>query len=81
MILFLRSVREITDDPWMSDDEFMSRVQCMNIEQLSLQLPFDSQFLSIVPSFFNLRSLIINKLLADSELQLQQILDFCRFVD
>jgi hypothetical protein len=69
------SVREFTYEPWMSDNEFMSRVQFMNIEQLFVKLPFDSQFLSVFPTFFNLRSLIINKLPPDSELQLQQILD------
>ena len=69
------SVRDITHESWMVGNEFMSRVQFMNIEQLFVKLPFDSQFLSIVSSFSNLRSLIVDKLPADSQFQLQQILD------
>lgn len=69
------SVRDITQESWMFDNDFLSRVQFMNIEQLFIRFPFDSRFLSIVPTFSNLRSLIVDKLPPDSELQLQQILD------
>ena len=69
------SVRDFTYEPWMSDNEFMSRVQFMNIEQIFVKLPLNSQFFSVFPSFSNLRSLIVDKLPADSEFQLQQILD------
>ena len=69
------SVREINYESWMFNDPVMSRVQLKNIENLSVEFPLDSRFLSIVPTFCNLHSLVIDKLSADSEFELQEILD------
>ena len=50
------SVPEITHESWMCSDEFMSRVQFMNIEQLFLRLPFDSRLFRRSPAYVHLSS-------------------------
>ena len=69
------SVRQIGYEPWMFNDRVMSRVQLMNVESLSVGLPLDSRSRFVIPTFSNLRSLTIDNLPADSELDLQEILD------
>ena len=69
------SIRQIGCKPWMSKNQVMSRGQLINIEKIFVELPFDYQFLTVIPTFSNLRSLAVDMLTADYELQLQVILD------
>ena len=70
-----QSVRHIGYEPWMFNDPAMSQVQLLNIETLSVALPLDSQFLSTIPTFSNLRSLSLDILPLNSESRIQRILD------
>ena len=69
------SIRHIGYEPSMFKDQVMSQIQLMNVEKLFVELPFDSRFLSLVPTFCNLRSLVIDVPSTDSEFQLQLVLD------
>ncbi|CAF4381639.1 unnamed protein product, partial [Rotaria magnacalcarata] len=53
------SVRDIGYEPWMFHNEALSHIQMVNIEKLSLQLPIDQQFFSIIPKLENLLSLTV----------------------
>ena len=69
------SIRQISYEPWMFNDPVMSQIQLMNIEQLSVGLPFDARFLTILPTFVKLTSLTINILPTNCQSSIQSILD------
>ncbi|CAF1262675.1 unnamed protein product [Rotaria magnacalcarata] len=62
-------------EPWMFHDEALSHIQLTNIEKLSLQLPIDQQFFSIIPKLENLLSLTVAIPTENHRLQLQALLD------
>ncbi|CAF4356828.1 unnamed protein product [Rotaria magnacalcarata] len=59
----------------MFHDEALSHIQLTNIEKLSLQLPIDQQFFSIIPKLENLLSLTVAIPTENHRLQLQALLD------
>ncbi|CAM4819947.1 unnamed protein product [Rotaria magnacalcarata] len=69
------SVRDIGYEPWMFHNEALSHIQMVNIEKLSLQLPIDQQFFSIIPKLENLLSLTVAIPTENHRLQLQALLD------
>ncbi|CAM4830929.1 unnamed protein product [Rotaria magnacalcarata] len=69
------SVRILGYEPWMFHDEALSHIQLINIEKLSLQLPIDQQFFSIIPKLENLLSLTVAIPTENHRLQLQALLD------
>jgi hypothetical protein len=69
------SVRGIGYKPTLFNDDALSRIQLINIEILSLQLPFDHRFLSIIPKFENLFNLTVSIPTEDYQSQLQALLD------
>ena len=75
LLFSYHSIRQITYEPWMFNDRMMPQIQLMNIEQLSVGLPFDSRFLSVFPTFVKLTSLTINILPTDCQSAIQSVLD------
>jgi hypothetical protein len=68
-------VRILAYEPWMFHDEALSHIQLTKIQKLSLQLPIDQQFFSIIPNLENLLSLTVAIPTENHRLQLQTLLD------
>ena len=69
------SIRQVERESWMFKDRSVPQIQLMNIEQLSVSLPFDHRFLSVVPTLSNLRSLVMKDFSEDDGYDLQDLLD------
>jgi hypothetical protein len=69
------SVRNVAYNPTLLNDNTMSHVQLINIEILTLPLPIDYRFLSMVTRFQNLFSLNVTLHTRNYESQLQALLD------
>ena len=69
------SIHRVDRESWMFKDRSLPQIRLMNIEQLSVELPFDFLFLSAVRTFSNLRSFVMNDFSEDDGYELQDILD------
>jgi hypothetical protein len=70
------SVRKVGYEPSIFiDDALISRVQLNNIEILTLQLPIDDRFFSIIPNLENLFSLNVYIYTRNYQTQFQNLLD------